>query len=221
MEDLRGFIRWGSERSLPSVVAASGLAVTVLLLGPLMLGRAPTERFLLWNLALAWIPLVAALFMEAFAAERRLGTVVVCGAVWLLFLPNAPYLVSDLTHFNNASPTPWLDLARLFAFAWAGCLLGVVSLRIVHRLVSDIAGELAGWGVVVAAAAASGVGIALGRFSRINSWEVLTEPVGTAVETLRILLNYRTSAVAAFFGLLVLVMYLGLGGTRRDAAPRA
>ena len=30
---------------------------------------------------------------------------------------------------------PWLDLARLFTFAWAGCLLGVLSLRIVHRVV--------------------------------------------------------------------------------------
>jgi uncharacterized membrane protein len=218
MNELRGFMRWGNARSIPSVVAASALAVSVLVVGPLMLGQRPTERFLLWNLALAWIPLVAALCLEAFATERRIPAAVVCGAVWLLFLPNAPYLVSDLAHFNNASATPWLDLSRLFAFAWAGCLLAVVSLRIVHRIVRALWGPIAGSGVVIAAATASGVGIALGRFSRLNSWELATQPASVLTETLRIMTNYRTSAVAAFFGLLVLVMYLGMGGARQRSA---
>src|SRR5687767_15995484 len=99
-------------RSVPAAVAASALAVLVLIAGPTALGRPPTHRFLLWNLALAWIPFVAALALEELDGQRRRLASLVAAAVWLLFLPNAPYLVSDLSHFDNVSPTPWLDLGR-------------------------------------------------------------------------------------------------------------
>jgi uncharacterized membrane protein len=208
MDELRGLVRWSMERSVASAVAASGLAVAVLIGGPLMLGQMPTQRFLLWNLALAWIPFVAALWVEALDSAGRTRLAVAAGVVWLLFLPNAPYLVSDLAHFNNSSPTPWLDLARLFTFAWAGCLLGVSSLRIVHRVVAARRGELAGWAVVVGAAVASGIGIALGRFARVNSWDFLTRPGAVGSEALRLGGDYRVMAVAMFFTALMLVMYL-------------
>jgi uncharacterized membrane protein len=214
MDDVRGLIRWSTERSIPAIVAASALAVCVLILGPLMLGRAPTQRFLLWNLALAWVPFFAALWVEALAAEHRMRAAIACGALWLLFLPNAPYLISDLTHFDSSSMTPWLDLSRLVAFGWAGCLLGLVSLRIVHRVVRAHAGSIAGWGVVVAAAGASGIGIALGRFSRVNSWELLTQPTAVVAEAGRLLVDYRAMAVAGFFGLFILVMYTAVGAAR-------
>jgi uncharacterized membrane protein len=208
MDDLRDLVRWSMERSVPSAVAASGLAVAVLIIGPLMLGRMPTERFLLWNLALAWIPFVAALWFEALDGTGRARLAIAAGVVWLLFLPNAPYMVSDLAHFNSASPTPWLDLARLFTFAWAGCLLGISSLRIVHRVVAARRGALAGWAVVFGAALASGIGIALGRFARLNSWELLTRPSEVGSEAVRLGGDYRVMAVAMFFTALILVMYL-------------
>jgi uncharacterized membrane protein len=222
MDELRDLARWSAERSIPSAVAASVLAVAVLILGPLMLGQAPTERFLLWNLALAWIPFVASLWVEALDAAGRVRLAVLCGAFWLLFLPNAPYLLSDFSHFDHASATPWLDLARLVAFGWAGVLLGLTSLRIVHRVVAARLGELAGWGVVLAAAVASGIGIALGRFARLNSWELVTRPTAVAGEALRLGGNSRVVAVAMFFAALILVMYLALGAegaVRRFGMP--
>jgi uncharacterized membrane protein len=218
MDELRALVRWSTERSIPSAVAASVLAVAVLIVGPLMLGQAPTQRFLLWNLALAWIPLVAALWVEAMNATGRVRLAVTAGVVWLLFLPNAPYMVSDLAHFSGTSPTPWLDLARLFTFAWAGCLLGVLSLRIVHRVVAGRHGELAGWAVVVGAAVASGIGIALGRFARLNSWEMVTRPSAVGAEVVRLGGDYRVMAVAMFFAALMLVMYLAVGGDARRRA---
>jgi uncharacterized membrane protein len=217
VDEVRALGRWAIERSIPSALAASALAVAVLILGPLMLGQPPTERFLLWNLALAWIPFVAALWVDALDAAGRLRLAMAFGLVWLLFLPNAPYLLSDFSHFNNASATPWLDLARLVAFGWAGVLLGLTSLRIVHRVVAVRLGEVAGWAIVLAAAVASGVGVALGRFARLNSWELLTRPTTVAGEALRLGGSSRGVAVAMFFAALVLVMYLALseGGLRR------
>jgi uncharacterized membrane protein len=202
-------VRWHVERSVPAAVAASALAVVVLLLGPVVLGQPPTHRFLLWNLFLAWIPLLAALGLEA-ADQRRPLVAVVAAATWLLFLPNAPYLVSDLSHFDNVSRTPWLDLARLVSFAWAGCLLAVLSLRAVHRVVLRRWGPTAAWTVVGVAAMGSGFGVVLGRFSRLNSWQAVTSPGTVWREAIALGGSGRRVAIAVFFGLLLLTIYAAL-----------
>jgi uncharacterized membrane protein len=212
MAELRKLARWSSDRSLPTAVASSALAILVLIGGPLALGQRPTHRFLVWHLALAWVPYVAALLLEKSDRARKPVSVVISAGVWLLFLPNAPYLVSDLSHLPAHSPTPWLDLARLVAFAWAGCLLGVASLRIVHLVVAERAGSFAGWAMVCGAAFASGIGIALGRFARLNSWEAITRPSAVIDEAMRLGGSVRAVGVAGFFSLLVLVVYTGLGG---------
>jgi uncharacterized membrane protein len=186
----------------------------VFLIGPRLVNERPAHLFLIWNLALAWVPLLAALALEASerSHHRVLGGLALL--VWLLFLPNAPYLVSDLAHLRLPSTTPWLDLARFVAFAWAGCLLGIAALRVVHGVVAARVGTLAGWFVILGGATASGIGVALGRFGRLNSWEVVTRPVFVADETMRLSGDRQALAVAAFFTLLVLVMYIGMGVSR-------
>lgn len=217
----REILRWSTHRSVPAAIAASALAVIVLVAGPVLLLQRPTHRFLLWNLLLAWIPVIAALALEELDApsrrrsSRRLLTIV-AAIVWVLFLPNAPYLVSDLTHFDSGSATPWLDLARLVSFAWAGCLLAVVSLRAVHRVVLRRAGSFAAWGVVVVAAIGSGFGVVLGRFARLNSWEAFTAPRSVLSEVAVLAGSGRLVAVSLFFGLLVLTVYLALGPPARE-----
>lgn len=207
---MRTIHRWLLERSVPAAVAASALAVVVLIAGPVVLGQRPTHRFLLWNLFLAWIPFGAALGVEALDAKRRRLAALCVGGLWLLFLPNAPYLVSDLTHFENGSPTPWLDLARLVSFAWAGCLLAVLSLRVVHRVVQRRLGAPTAWIVVVAATVASGFGVVLGRFSRLNSWEALTAPRTVVAELVAVRDDVRSLAMAVFFAVLLLTIYAAL-----------
>jgi uncharacterized membrane protein len=201
-------------------VAASALAGAVFVIGPSMVGERPTHAFLVWNLFLAWIPLLAALGLDASerSHHRVLGALSI--VVWLLFLPNAPYLVSDLAHLRWPSSTPWLDLARFVAFAWAGCMLGVAALRVVHGVVAARVGAVAGWAVIVGGAAVSGAGVALGRFGRLNSWEVLTRPGFVAYETLRLSADRQALAVAGFFTLLVLVMYIGQGVRRTTSSGR-
>jgi uncharacterized membrane protein len=90
-------------------------------------------------------PYTVALAVERVAIEGRQRLALVGAVVWLAFLPNAPYLVSDLTHLEVRSTTPWLDLARLFAFAFTGCVLCGASLRIMHRVVAQRAGMASGF----------------------------------------------------------------------------
>lgn len=135
-------------------------------------------RFLFWNLVLAWVPLVAAL---AFYDRYRRGD----GALrlapwvgfWLLFLPNAPYIVTDFVHLNPQTQTPlWFDGILFAAFGCTGLLLGFASLYLVHAVVRHRFGAAWGWQCVIAALGLASVGVWLGRLLRWNSWDVLLRP---------------------------------------------
>jgi uncharacterized membrane protein len=136
--------------------------------------------FLIYNLALAWIPLAFAAAAVSFDACRsrtaRLLAAVCCGG-WLIFFPNAPYLVTDLVHLRvRGNPLFWLDITALQALAWTGLALGFVSLDLIQRLVARRVGRTMSWLFAAAVLAASAFGIYLGRFRRWNSWDVLRAP---------------------------------------------
>ena len=138
-------------------------------------------RGLVWNLFLAWIPLLLALLIHALSArfKRRFGPLAVCGIAWILFFPNAPYLVTDLVHWKSRAPVPkWFDLLMIMSFAWTGLLLGYLSLYLMQELVRRWKGRGWSWNFVVLVLALSSFGIYLGRFRRLNTWDVLTHPLG-------------------------------------------
>jgi uncharacterized membrane protein len=135
-------------------------------------------RFLLWNLVLAWIPLLLSLGVyDAYRRGRSLLWVAPMIVLWLLFLPNAPYIVTDFVHLSASSRAPlWFDGVELSAFAWTGMLLGFVSLYLIHAVLRDRYGARFGWSAVLFVLALSGVGVYLGRVKRWNSWDLLTQP---------------------------------------------
>jgi uncharacterized membrane protein len=134
---------------------------------------------------LAWIPLGLSLVLSrhagAGAEERRsrlgpLGSLGfwALGALWLLFFPNAPYIVTDLIHLRDRSPVPiWFDAVMLFSFALTGLCLAFVSLLLFHRIVERRRGTPAGWIVVVVVSCLTGFGVYLGRYPRWNSWDLV------------------------------------------------
>ena len=178
------------------------------------------SRFLIWNLALAWIPMLAAL---AFDASRRAVWLVPLGAVWLAFLPNAPYLVTDLVHLGDGVEL-WRHILQYGFAAWTGIMLGIVSLRLVHNRIDRDLGVIAGWAVVLVSVGLCAIGVVIGRFQRWNSWDLVTRPDAVVAQTLewvRSPLSQVQStgvavAVAAFFGLAYLTIW-ALGGVARSA----
>ncbi len=138
----------------------------------------PGYRFLLWNLVLAWVPLVLALLVyDRYRAGTRLERLVPAVALWLLFMPNAPYILTDFIHLRPTSHTPlWFDAAVLSAFAWTGLLLGFASLYLQHTVFRDRFGARAGWLGVAGVLAVTSAGMYLGRFLRWNSWDLLVRP---------------------------------------------
>ena len=139
--------------------------------------NSPQFTFMTWNLFLAWIPLV--LGAGTFALHR-IGapwwSLPLVAIPWLLFLPNAPYLVTDFSHLEWAHSMPrWFDILVLGSFATTGLILGGVSLYLVQLVVRERFGQPAGWGFVASVCVLCGAGIYLGRYLRLNSWDVLSD----------------------------------------------
>ncbi len=134
-------------------------------------------QFLVWNLFLAWVPLICA--AAAFARARRGIDAVVIALLllWLLFFPNAPYMLTDFIHVGESPSVPlWYDALMLSSFAWTALLLGFASLYLVQIVVRGVVGAAWSWVVVAAALALSSFGVYLGRFVRFNSWDALLRP---------------------------------------------
>jgi len=174
--------------------------------------------FLVFNLFLAWIPLGFAVTGEFIRVRghRRVWLVPVLG-FWLMFLPNAPYILTDLVHLWRPSGFAfWYDLAMILAFALAGVMAGVASMRVVHRTISSLAGPtlgpILGYVTMIGAAMLSGVGIYVGRVLRWNSWDLIVRPhillPQFASAALQPWNNRHAVAFSILFGLLFAVIYL-------------
>lgn len=180
--------------------------------------------FLFWNLFLAGIPVLTGLAFETSMRHRRRASSAAWFAVWLLFLPNGPYLMTDLVHLRQTDGVPlWFDALTLVSAAVAGLLAGFVSLRFVHGACAAAWGELRGWAVALAALALCGFGVYLGRFARLNSWDVLTRPhkllySSTAASPLD---NPEALLVSALFSSFLVVSYAVVMAMTTVGADRA
>lgn len=169
-----------SDRRVTTIFAfvlASGLCGALLLARTLETGSSD-YRFLVWNLFLAWIPFLLALaFYDAHRRGAARGWQLLLAAGWLLFLPNAPYIVTDFLHVGVIGGAPiWFDASLVAAFAATGLMLGLASLLLVQSVVSQAWGATWSWLVLVPVFGLCSLGIALGRIARFNSWDAVAQP---------------------------------------------
>jgi uncharacterized membrane protein len=155
-----------------SGMAGFGLAVRM------ALSQELTWSFLVYNLALAWIPVALAAAMASLHETRVRGLTLPLGLVWLIFVPNAPYVVSDLIHIQPHPPIPEsADAAIVALFAAAGVAAGLCSwslvMAVTRRYVGPAASELG----AALLALLTGFGITMGRYERFNSWDLWSEPM--------------------------------------------
>jgi uncharacterized membrane protein len=177
--------------------------------------------FMWWNLFLAWLPLLFALL--AVRLWRQPFLLLIPALFWLLFLPNAPYMVTDLMHLNWRADAPlWFDVIMLFSFAITGILLGFTSLALMHGLIRRLAGALAGWLFVGISLGLTSFGVYIGRFLRWNSWDVIANPTGVILDVLRIMRypqdNLRTFVVWSLLTAVLVFTYVILVSLPRAAA---
>lgn len=140
--------------------------------------RSHTFLFLIWNLFLALIPFVLALGIYHYRDQKPAKWLLWPSIlVWLVFLPNAPYLITDLIQIRPRAFMPlWYDTFTFFAFAWSGLLFGIGSLQLIAAVLEEKWGSRWSLLVILSVILLCGFGIAAGRFLRWNSWDLLAQP---------------------------------------------
>jgi uncharacterized membrane protein len=133
------------------------------------------------NLLLAWIPLLLALLIQRLTGTeiRRSPQLILAVVLWVLFFPNTFYLVTDLTHmaaYPRDGVERWYDILLIACYACTGIFLGSLSLYLLHCVVQARRGVRAGWIFATTMLALGSYGIYLGRFFRLNSWDVVARP---------------------------------------------
>ncbi len=214
LQTLRRTHRFFLNHLIYPLVLSSALAVT-LYAGRVYLSRNLTFLFLFWNLFLAWVPFVCSLWVSSINQRfpRRWWYLLIPSILWLIFLPNAPYIITDLWHLDERPPVPfWYDLGFLATSAWTGCFLALASLSTMQRVVSNFLGRWIGWLFVLFAIGLSGLGIYLGRFMNWNSWDLFLRPQIVLADTLPRLVhpiqNPQMFGVTAMFAAFLFVCYI-------------
>jgi uncharacterized membrane protein len=212
LADLRTSRQFGVVASL----AFASLVCVVLVAARIAYTDSGTYIGLIWNLFLAWVPLWIALLADR--SYRRVARfswplVVICAFLWLLFLPNAPYLLTDVALLRQRGGIPlWYDLILVLGFAWTGTVLGLASLYLMQRIVRHAAGATVSWLFVLVVVGLSGFGVYLGRFPRWNSWDLFTSPLDLLghiwEQVSNPLANWQVFAFSGLFALLFISFYL-------------
>jgi uncharacterized membrane protein len=167
--------------------------------------------FLVWNLFLAWIPLIVAVYMQLYMRNKPVNWLyfTVGGLLWLLFLPNAPYIITDLLHLRGNSTVPvWFDSLLVFSYAMAGLQAGLFSLYIMQQLIEKVLGRNISYMMITLCVWLASYGVYLGRFGRWNSWDLFTNPVWLLMDSLRQLTNPTAIKMTIAFACILTFFYL-------------
>ena len=171
--------------------------------------------YLIWNLFLAWLPLLFAVRLifvlrtKLWSSWEALGWSI----LWLLFLPNSFYMISDFIHIQELQHTDIVADALMFtSFIFTGVVLGFSSLYLVHlQLKKRYTSQVAAFWVAVTLLASS-TAIYIGRDLRWNSWDVLTNPGGLLFDISERLINPSSYpemfVIVLSFWILLMSMYV-------------
>ncbi len=169
---------------------------------------------LVWNLFLAWIPFMLAYVAHAISWRRITLYIVipVIAVLWLLFFPNAPYMLTDLqdlARFSTGAPL-WYDVIIVVWCSWTGTLLGIISLYLMQDIILRTFGRVTAWLFVFIITPLSSFGMYIGRFVRLNSWDILQDPAETAMSILGLVIDpsRRLAAFILLYTIFFLFIYL-------------
>jgi len=137
--------------------------------------------YLNWNLFLAWLPLI-------FAWQLVIGLKkwpwsgwqnVVLSLLWLGFLPNSFYIITDFIHLQHTlNATLLFDVVLLLSFTLNGLILGYMSVYLVHLQLSKRFQKSYVQAMIATVFLLCSFAIYLGRYLRWNTWDVLINPAG-------------------------------------------
>ncbi|MGL4631495.1 MAG: DUF1361 domain-containing protein [Leadbetterella sp.] len=168
--------------------------------------------FLVKNLFLAWIPFgficLANKFLKLDMQKWRLRSLLALLAC-IAFLPNSFYIITDLIHINDYTEIKlWYDPALIFVTAFAGMSIGLYSMYILDTIIRRKFSSFFSWTSILGLSFLLAYGIYLGRYLRLNSWEIASDPftvVSTVISTISSIEAIKTTLL---FGCILFVGYI-------------
>ncbi|GHT71004.1 membrane protein [Spirochaetia bacterium] len=172
-----------------------------------------TFLFLNWNLFLAFVPwaLTSLAIIKPWIQKSkiRIGFLVI---VWLLFFPNAPYILTDLFYLRRQFSMPiWYDLLLILSFAWTGLLFGFLSLWDIEGILNKFMKPVFTTILSTLFLFIGSFGIYIGRYLRWNTWDILTDPLELMYDISDRVVNpfehLTTWGMTIFMGLFLNMLY--------------
>ncbi|MGB3300503.1 MAG: DUF1361 domain-containing protein [Phormidesmis sp.] len=170
---------------------------------------------ILWWLALGVISVVMSLFLFKREKSRRSALWWLGLVAFIAFLPNAPYVLTDIIHLIKGTSSGGLKvwvIALVFIPLHAIAIL--LSFEAYTLSLLNQAYYLKKKGsdrfilpTELLVHALSAIGIYLGRFVRLNSWDLATDPTSVLVITLNTLTTKRPAAVIFVTFVILAVLY--------------
>jgi uncharacterized membrane protein len=162
-----------------SVIILLALAI-ILNIGRIFLFESDYYIYILWNIVLAILPFIisSVLLSYAIRGNFNMAFFIIGGILWLLLIPNAPYIVTDLIHIHEHPGMPLLyDSFLLFSSALVGLIFGMYSLLHIDKIIQMKFKKFASNTIIIAIILFISFGMYLGRFLRFNSWDVFNSPM--------------------------------------------
>jgi uncharacterized membrane protein len=173
-----------------------------------------TFIFLIWNIFLALIPYgISTLLVLYHDRIKSKWLLIIPVVAWLLFFPNAPYILTDLFHLRRRPDVPfWYDLALVLFFVWNGLMLGYASVMDIQSIITNKFNVWIGWAIALSSLVLGSYGIYLGRYLRWNTWDIISSPTGLFLDIIGHftdpLAHQRTFGVTLIFSLFLILGYL-------------
>jgi uncharacterized membrane protein len=170
--------------------------------------------FLVWNLFLAWIPYVISSLFNKMTNHRRWKQVFVF-CCWLMFFPNALYIVTDLIHLDDESTVPkWFDALLLFSSSIVGLMMAFISLHRVENYLYKTVNKKILTPLIILILFLGSFGVYLGRFLRWNSWDILSNPFQLLLSIGHRIVSpfdyWQTWGVTMIFTILFYLLYISI-----------
>lgn len=185
------------------IAGMTAINVIVLFARNMVLGN-HDYNFLLWNLFLGFLPLLVAFLLDGFYEKINKYLLWFGSLVWLLFYPNAPYMISDLIHVELDKEAILYDTLIIFSMAMLSLFYGFLSLKIMYQVFKKMSGNRLANIAIIASLLLSSLGFYMGRILRFNSWDAFTHPLKVLEEVWQHLFpigdNLTTYVVIILFG---------------------
>ncbi len=166
--------------------------------------------FLIWNLFLAIVPYAITSHLLTLDIQKfgKLKALVII-TIWLAFVPNAFYIITDLVHLAKSDGSIfWLDLIILSSYALIGFAFGILSLLDFEKIAQQFTSVKNVNFLIPIICFLCGIGIYIGRILRYNSWDIISNPIDLGVDLFQMAISLKSILFSIHFGVFIYFSFL-------------